>query len=79
MTTTPTGFAGTSLGDTDLGGAQWHKSTHSGNGGNCVEVAVATGVIGVRDSKNPAGAVLRFTPAEWSAFVHGVRDGEFDL
>jgi hypothetical protein len=32
----------------------------------------------VRDSKNPAGPVLSFTAAQWSAFTTGVRDGEFD-
>jgi hypothetical protein len=32
----------------------------------------------VRDSKDTTGAVLRFTAAEWEAFVDGVRKGEFD-
>ena len=36
------------------------------------------GGIGVRDSKNRQGAILRFTPDEWHAFVGGVRNGEFD-
>jgi hypothetical protein len=34
--------------------------------------------IGVRDSKDAEGAILRFTPDEWDAFVGGVRNGEFD-
>jgi hypothetical protein len=47
--------------------------------GNCVEVTGLTGgLIRVRDSKRPRGAVLGFTPAEWDAFVGGVRNGEFD-
>lgn len=58
----------------------WRKSTRSGGGDNCVEVATATdGHIGVRDSKNPDRAVLEFTPAEWDAFLAGAKDGEFDL
>ncbi|MBL7499246.1 DUF397 domain-containing protein [Frankia sp. CNm7] len=59
----------------------WRKSSYSGGtGGNCVEVApLPDGGRAVRDSKNPAGPVLYFTPAEWSAFLAGVRDNEFDL
>lgn len=46
---------------------------------NCVEVRGLSGdVIQVRDSKQPRGPVLGFTPAEWDAFVGGVRNGEFD-
>lgn len=66
--------------DTDLSRAVWHKSSFSnGNGGDCVEVAdLGNGHRAVRDSKDPSGPVLRFTPAEWAAFTTGVRDGEFD-
>jgi len=42
-------------------------------------VAFVEGAIAVRDSKNPAGPVLVFTPAEWDAFVAGAKDGEFDI
>ena len=34
--------------------------------------------IGVRNSRDAEGAVLRFTPDEWHAFLGGVRNGEFD-
>lgn len=56
---------------TDLTGAVWRKSTRSGgNGGDCVEVATnLPGVVAVRDSKDPDGPVLAFTPATWTAFV----------
>jgi hypothetical protein len=30
----------------------------------------------VRDSLHPQGAMLRFTPAEWNAFIDGIRAGE---
>ncbi|WP_433551561.1 DUF397 domain-containing protein [Micromonospora zamorensis] len=55
----------------ELTGARWHKSTRSsGNGGDCVEVADnLPGVVGVRDSKDPAGPALVFGPAAWRAFV----------
>ncbi|MCX5066540.1 DUF397 domain-containing protein [Micromonospora lupini] len=58
----------------DLSNAQWRKSTRSGaSGGNCVEVADnLPGVVGVRDSKDPAGPALTFGPAAWQAFVNHV-------
>lgn len=64
----------------DLGTAVWCKSTRSGlNSDNCVEVAFVGDAIAVRDSKNPTGPALIFTPAEWDAFVGGAKDGEFDV
>ncbi len=59
--------------------AEWRKSTRSGTEGNCVEVRALNSMIEVRDSKKPEGPVLRFTHAEWSAFVGGAEDGEFNL
>ncbi|MFD4210327.1 DUF397 domain-containing protein [Micromonospora tulbaghiae] len=53
----------------ELTGAIWRKSTRSGHS-ECVEVADnLAGVVGVRDSKDPAGPVLTFTPDAWRAFV----------
>lgn len=46
---------------------------------NCVEVAAVKSSILVRDSKDPAGAVLAFTSEEWVAFIRGDRAGEFDF
>jgi hypothetical protein len=65
----------------DLTGAVWHKSTRSGgNGGDCVEVAGnLAGIVAIRDTKDPGGAILVFTRAEWSSFLDGVRAGDFDL
>lgn len=58
---------------------KWIKSSLSMANGNCVEVAgLATDLIRVRDSQHPAGAVLRFSPAGWDAFVGGIRTGAFD-
>jgi hypothetical protein len=60
-------------------GFYWVKSSLSYATGNCVEVATLPGgEIGVRNSKDFAGPVLRFTPDEWHAFLGGVRNGEFD-
>jgi hypothetical protein len=63
----------------DLPGAQWFKSTHSGGGESCVEVAwLGSGLVGVRDSKDPTGPALILAPGQWDAFTAGVMDGEFD-
>ena len=66
-------------GDLDLSGAAWRKSSFSGAPQqNCVEVAeVGGGWVAVRDSKDAASPILVFTPAEWAAFLQGVRAGEF--
>jgi hypothetical protein len=59
-------------------GPIWIKSSLSFSNGNCVEVASLSHGVGVRNSRDPQGAVLRFTPDEWDAFLGGVRNGEFD-
>jgi hypothetical protein len=56
----------------------WYKSSYSAPYTDCIEVrALPEGGLAVRDSKNPAGAALAFTPAGWNAFVLGTRSGEF--
>ena len=59
----------------------WRKSSYSGsNGGNCAEVADnLPGVVAMRDSKDPGGPVLAFTPDGWRAFTAAIKAGEFDL
>lgn len=59
---------------------RWFKSSYSDNGGACVEVAAVmdgSGVVPVRDSKDPSGPALTFTADAWAAFVSGVRKGDF--
>jgi Domain of unknown function (DUF397) len=64
---------------TELEGSCWIKSSLSYANGNCVEVAsLPGGEIGVRNSRDSGGPVLKFTPDEWHAFLGGVRNGEFD-
>ena len=59
----------------DLTGSNWRKSSYSsGNGGNCVEVAAGgPGIVAVRDSKDPDGPALIFSPADWSAFIASLK------
>ncbi|MFF8367820.1 DUF397 domain-containing protein [Streptomyces lydicus] len=57
----------------DLSG-EWVKSSYSGNGGgNCVEwmpsAAATSGLVPVRDSKDPQGPALLFPTSEWAHFV----------
>ena len=60
-------------------GLKWVKSSLSFANGNCVEVAsLPDGQIGVRNSRDAAGAVLRFTSDEWQAFIGGAHNGEYD-
>jgi hypothetical protein len=49
----------------------WHRSGHC-NGGTCVEVAPADGVL-VRDSKDPDGPILAFTRSEWADFASALK------
>jgi hypothetical protein len=65
----------------NLDNLTWRKSSYSGsNGGNCVEVADnLSGVVAVRDSKDPGGPVLAFGPDEWRAFTAAIKTDEYDL
>jgi hypothetical protein len=59
--------------------AIWTKSSLSFSNGNCLEVTeLPGGSVGVRNSRDPDGPVLRFTQGEWDAFLGGARLGEFD-
>lgn len=62
----------------DLSAIAWRKSSYSNgqDGGACVEVgAGAADTVPVRDSKDPRGPVLTFTPAAWADFLTAVREG----
>ena len=58
----------------------WRTSSFCGPNGACVQFAeLDGGVVGLRDSKDPNGPVLRFTAEEWRAFASGVTAGEFTV
>ena len=62
-----------------LQGVIWQKSGRSGPNGNCVEcAALPDGAVAMRNSRDPEGPALIYTPAEIEAFILGVRDGDFD-
>jgi len=56
---------------------QWRKSSFS-VGDSCVECATTGRAVWVRDSKDPQGPELAFDPEAWTAFIAGVRRGDFD-
>lgn len=56
----------------------WSKAHRSTANGACVEIASTVGKVAMRDSKDPDGPILVYTPAEFSAFLEGARNGEFD-
>jgi hypothetical protein len=53
----------------------WRKSSYSGGGNNCVEVAPGAVSCAVRDSKNPDGAQLTFGADAWQAFITDIKRG----
>jgi hypothetical protein len=63
---------------TDLHDVRWLRSSYSTGANNCVETArprsgPSAGLLAVRDSKNPAGPALLFTPESWTGFVATLR------
>jgi hypothetical protein len=56
----------------------WVKATRSGVQGDCVELRRHSGGVEVRDSKDPHGPVLRFTPSEFTAWLDAAKHAEFD-
>jgi Domain of unknown function (DUF397) len=64
--------------DEEIVGLSWNKAHFSNINGACVEIASAPGKIVIRDSKDPGGPVLVYTPIEFRAFLDGARNGEFD-
>lgn len=59
----------------ELAGLAWRRARRSlSNGGECVELAEVTGVVAVRDSKDPDGPVLLLTRAALRTAVQSVTD-----
>jgi hypothetical protein len=62
----------------DLSGARWIRSRACSTDG-CVEVAhLADGSVAIRDSKDVRKPAHVFGREEWSAFVTGIKNGDFD-
>lgn len=61
---------------------RWYTSSYSDNGGACVEVATnlaaTTGLVPVRDTKNPTGPTLDLHTNAFTTFVNGIKRGGFN-
>jgi hypothetical protein len=66
----------------ELAGGWVKASASGGNGGQCVELAPGSEndqrVVCMRNSRDPAGPMLVFTPDEMRCLRAGFRAGEFD-
>jgi hypothetical protein len=59
---------------------EWRKSSYSNGQANCVEISASEpGAVAVRDSKRVPGPELAVSNQAWSAFIQGIKQGEFDL
>ena len=67
------------LSESERASLVWCKARRSTANGQCVEIASASGRVAIRDSKDPGGPILVYTQAEFSTFLEGARNGEFDL
>ncbi|MFJ8946169.1 DUF397 domain-containing protein [Streptomyces sp. NPDC102395] len=59
-------------------GLRWLRSSHSTGANNCVETARPrlgpwSGLLAVRDSKDPDGPALLFSPESWTGFTAAFR------
>ncbi|MEW1548487.1 MULTISPECIES: DUF397 domain-containing protein [Streptomyces] len=63
----------------DISGVEWQSAPGTSEDEERVEIAhLPGGGVAMRSSLDP-DTVLRYTAAEWEAFVLGARDGEFDI
>ena len=67
------------LSQDDLLRLDWRKAKRSMSNGNCAEVALAAGTVAIRDSKDPYGPALRYSPDSWRLFLNEARAGSYDL
>lgn len=60
----------------DSDNLQWRRSIYSNAGNECVEVARTPAGYLVRDSKNPDGPWLSFSPSKWDALIRDIKCGK---
>lgn len=62
----------------DISEVRWNLLGEPGDPGAAEIADLPDGAKALRSPSNPS-VVLRYTAEEWSAFVKGAKDGEFDL
>lgn len=64
--------------EVNINGKSFIKSSFSGPRGRCVGVHMSSNGVEVVNTKRKQ-PIVHFTYDEWSAFIKGVRAGEFDI
>ncbi|WP_330290602.1 DUF397 domain-containing protein [Streptomyces sp. NBC_00576] len=49
--------------------SHWRKSSYSGDGSNCIEIATDPTTIHIRDSKRTDDPHLTVAPSTWTTFI----------
>ncbi|MFF3121287.1 DUF397 domain-containing protein [Streptomyces sp. NPDC057908] len=52
----------------------WQRSSYCGQGESCLHVAASRSTVELTESGDPAGAILRTTPAAWAALVRTLKE-----
>jgi hypothetical protein len=58
---------------------EWFLPRRTSNGGTCVETKFTEASVLVRNSRQRTAGTAEFTHEEWTVFVAGVKDGDYDL
>ncbi|MFE2936574.1 DUF397 domain-containing protein [Streptomyces sp. NPDC059278] len=63
---------------TDITDVRWLAAPDSSPEDRFEIARLPGGAVAMRQTSDPAGTILRFTEAEWKAYLDGVADREFD-
>lgn len=58
---------------------EWFVPRRSSNGTTCVQTKFTDDTVYVRNNLRPEAGTATFTHEEWTAFVAGVKDGDYDV
>lgn len=63
----------------DSDGFKTSRLTYITNKRTCVSVKISNDKVRVRNTEDKNKVTTEFSHEEWSTFIKGVKDGEFDL